>query len=108
MRLDDQAMHASCVKNTEAKEEEHKGIIQRKCQEIEALKISIEEKETRAADENAAKVTVNIEDEGELFAECFEAERADRENMDMTETIARVEESSESPEADRDFSFTKR
>ena len=48
-RLDDQAIHASCLQNME---EAHKGIIQRKCQKIEALKMSIEEKKIRAAVED--------------------------------------------------------
>ena len=49
-RLDDQAIHASCLQNME---EAHK-IIQRKCKEVEGLRKRIEEKETMDAVKAAA------------------------------------------------------
>ena len=50
-RLDDQAIHASCLQNME---EAHEGIIQRKCDEVEGLRRRIEEKETMDAVKAAA------------------------------------------------------
>ena len=50
-RLDDQAIHASCLQNME---EAHEGIIQRKCDEVEGLRKRIEEKETIDAVKAAA------------------------------------------------------
>ena len=50
-RLDEQAIHASCLQNME---EAHEGIIQRKCDEVEGLRKRIEEKETMDAVKAAA------------------------------------------------------
>ena len=50
-RLDDQAIHASCLQNME---EAHEGIIQRKCDEVEGRRKRIEEKETMDAAKAAA------------------------------------------------------
>lgn len=56
IRFDDQAIHASCVKNMEDMKESIKKKC-RKCEEFEVLKMSIEEKETMAAVKVAAEAT---------------------------------------------------